>query len=133
MNTAGRDMAKVVRIFCAIALLCLGFAHRAPAVATAIPAGDLWAYTLPDGTVPVLCLPEHHGDASHHDPDQHPAPGCEACRLDASTLLPTPADIAGISLWTKQAAPVIPLNDHIGPRVLSANTLARGPPRDRLA
>jgi hypothetical protein len=76
-----------LRLLCAIALLSIGFQHRAMAFSTDIQANSA-AYVLPDGTISSLCAP---GES-----DQRPAPGggkygCEACRLAAgANLAPAP-------------------------------------------
>jgi hypothetical protein len=83
-------MAKLVRILCAIALLCLGFAHKPPtADAASISIAEFEQYVLPDGTLSVLCLSDMDGQ-SHGD--KNVGNGCEACRLSASILLPAPGD-----------------------------------------
>ncbi|MGV1755532.1 hypothetical protein ACQZ6F_11565 [Rhizobium sp. A22-96] len=79
----------LVRILCAIALLSVGFAHR-PAVASAaeLTPVELAQYRLPDGTLPVLCVTERTPDGKEHSKAY--MPGCEACRISAAILLPTP-------------------------------------------
>ena len=74
-------------MLCAVALVLLAFAHRPVAVAADDPI-DLAAYTLPDGTVPVLCLPGS-GDQDIHKDAFH-GKDCEACRLSASFILAVP-------------------------------------------
>ncbi|OCJ09268.1 hypothetical protein A6U87_10545 [Rhizobium sp. AC44/96] len=82
----------LVRMTCVIALLFVGFAHKAPGFgATTFAAAEFAEYVLPDGTLPILCLAEKAVDTQTHH-KMH-APGCEACRIGASVLLPTPADI----------------------------------------
>jgi hypothetical protein len=129
----GSGLAKVMRTLCVLALLCLGFAHRVPAIESSVPAGDSLAYMLPDGTVPILCLPSLHSDASHHDESGHPRPGCDACRLCASLLLPTPTDIVGISTREARPAVFITRRDQVHHQIFPVNALARGPPAVRLA
>lgn len=79
-----------MRIMCALALFFVGFAHKAPAIAAeSIPSAELAQYILPDGTIPVLCLPGDEEGKSHgHDFGT----GCEACLLSSSILLPAPQD-----------------------------------------
>ncbi|MBE1437567.1 hypothetical protein H4S14_001305 [Agrobacterium vitis] len=72
----------LIRAFCVMALLCLGFAHKTPQVyAASIEAATL---QLPDGTYADLCVAEKG--------IKHPVanPVCDACIISASTLLPTP-------------------------------------------
>lgn len=73
-------------MLCALALVFVAFAHQPVSAASAQP--DLSAYTLPDGTLPVLCLTDS-GDTDHHKSAWH-GNGCEACRLSASVILPVP-------------------------------------------
>jgi len=117
-------MMKGVRIFCALALLLVGFAHKVPVLDPG-PARsvELAQYALPDGTAHDLCL---SGDAGHGHPGS--GPGCEACRLSASVLAPAPADAAGwlIRLPLDRVAPkpVEPLRRPF----LLPNAAPRGPP-----
>ncbi|RUM22322.1 hypothetical protein EFQ99_24725 [Rhizobium vallis] len=86
----------LVRIVCALALVFVGFAHQVPAIA-AEPVNPA-EYVLPDGTLPTLCVTvaDDEGKTStDHKLHNH---GCEACRISASVLLPSPADIAGITV-----------------------------------
>lgn len=86
MRGIWHDWRTALRILCAIALVCVAFAHK-PVAAEAQPI-DLAAYTLPDGTVPVLCLPGSGGEDSHKSVWH--GTGCEACRLAASFILAVP-------------------------------------------
>lgn len=80
----------IVRILCAVALLSVGFAHT-PAVASAaeLTTLELAQYRLPDGTLPVICVTERTPDGKEHGKTF--MPGCEACRISAAILLPTPS------------------------------------------
>jgi hypothetical protein len=86
-------LAMATRLIAAFALLIIGFAHQ-PIIANPL-ALQFAAYTLPDGTLPVFCLtddgsqPAKDGKGAIHD---H---GCDACRLSASVLLPTPPGLSG--------------------------------------
>ncbi|WP_137128997.1 hypothetical protein [Rhizobium sp. FY34] len=132
MTLVGFDMAKVVRALCVIALLCLGLAHKAPAVEATIPAIDMSAYILPDGTLPDLCLSQHHDETQHHDKGRA-MPGCEACRLGASVLLPAPADVVGQAV-EPGLAPVFMLpSAPVFRQLIAPNARPRGPPPARLA
>lgn len=54
----------IVRTLCALALLLVGFAHKPPVLANSqIPLREIAQYVLPDGTLPVLCLPSEDGKA----------------------------------------------------------------------
>lgn len=88
MRRSGLPVASVVRILCVLALVMLGFGHKpvnAPSV-TEIYA----AYTLPDGTLPTLCVTD---DGSQSAPGKTPIwHGCEACRLAAAVLIAQPPE-----------------------------------------
>ena len=79
--------AVLLRIFCAVLLLSLGFAHERLYAEPALdPASS--RYLLPDGTFAGLCI----GDIRHGKP--HKAwlgSGCDACRLASAILLPPPS------------------------------------------
>lgn len=90
MTRRTTNWAACLRILCAVALLFVGFAHQ-PASASAPSALELVQYTLPDGTVPDLCL-----DGSVDGKTKHVSPvKCEACRIGSAMLMPAPADLAG--------------------------------------
>lgn len=97
MNLCGKQFADMLRIICAMAMLLLGFSHHAvsPAFASVeAQQEDLSAYRLPDGSLPVLCLPRSGDQDKEHDGGSS---GCEACRLSASVMLPEPAGcLAGL-------------------------------------
>ncbi len=56
MRKTWNDWRLAVRMLCALALVFVAFAHK-PITTASADQIDLAAYTLPDGTVPVLCLP----------------------------------------------------------------------------
>lgn len=87
MTAKATRTAIWLRIFCAALLLFIGFAHK-PVYASrsADPASTY--YLLPDGTFASLCI----GNADHGKPAKSwLGGGCDACRLAASVLLPTPS------------------------------------------
>lgn len=131
MAAIASDMAKMVRILCAIALLCLGLAHRAPVVETAIPLSEIASYSLPDGTIPVLCLPSQDDDGKHHSRDFNT--GCEVCRITASVLLPAPADSIGqaIAVATQMQLPIP--REAFYRQLFPPNASPRGPPAGAIA
>lgn len=92
-----------LRALCVLALLFVSFAHRVPAAAAASD-GFAAEYVLPDGSFAGLCL---SGDA--HGPDGKVLfkPGCEACRLSASLLLPPPP-LDGLPILHPVTAPFVP-------------------------
>jgi hypothetical protein len=74
---------KLLRLFCALLLVALGFAHKpVPAFAAGPVPGPV--YALPDGSIADICYGDEAGSAKKHALDQ----GCDACRLAASTILP---------------------------------------------
>ncbi|MBN8949496.1 MULTISPECIES: hypothetical protein [unclassified Rhizobium] len=79
----------LTRILCAIALFSLGFAHH-PAISSAaeLPPFELAQYSLPDGSLPVICTSEKTPDGKQHGKAH--VLGCEACRISAAALLPHP-------------------------------------------
>ncbi len=86
------DMAaNWMRIFCALLLLLLGFAHQ-PVQAAAPLDSYSEAYRLPDGSFADICS---EGDHGHKMPAAKPL--CEICLLAASVILPPPDDEAWLS------------------------------------
>ena len=69
-----KKMRLAVSALYALASLLLVAGHQ-PGAAKAAP--DLSAFTLPDGTTPVLCTAD--GPTDNHDDVE--SSGCEACRL----------------------------------------------------
>nr|WP_316652236.1 hypothetical protein [uncultured Gellertiella sp.] len=99
----------LVRLVCALALLSVGFAHRMPMPQADTPY-EMAAFGLPDGTLPVLCLPGSTGDT--HKDKTVADKSCEACRISASVLLHTPAEttppnlpvvVVAMRPWTPEA------------------------------
>ena len=86
---------RAMSMICVMALVLLGFAHR-PVVSSSpqLSPQEIAALTLPDGTVPELCLPSEDGKGKVHAA----ASDCEACRIAAAALLPAPADAVGIRM-----------------------------------
>ncbi|MEK1890846.1 MAG: hypothetical protein AAAB35_25440 [Phyllobacterium sp.] len=100
MRGIWQDWRLALRMLCAIALVFVAFAHK-PIVADADPI-DLAAYTLPDGTIPVLCLPGSGDQDDHHKSSWH-GTGCEACRLSVSFILPVPPFVSGAKVQPAQS------------------------------
>lgn len=122
-------MAGWLRIVCAVALLCIGFAHMPPAVGQAQSSSlELTHYAFPDGTLPVLCLPEGGpgGDAGL-------GKGCAACRLSADFALPMPQ---GMTAWLfpRLERGALPVQvEAPGRHLVPANASPRAPPAVRTA
>lgn len=117
----------VVRILCALALLLVGFAHTPPAIAQYfLSPSELAEFVLPDGTLPVLCLPSE--DSTSKQADHVGKAGCEACRLAASVLLPSPSDTVGERIL-RAAERVEPVRiEALYRQLFPPNTSPRGPP-----
>ena len=120
-------MAVSLRILCAIALLCVGFAHKVPVVETATTSvAELEQYVFPDGSRPVLCLSDT-GDQSNPG-GKVAGKSCEACRLGASIVLPAPAD-APAWLAPYCATRFMPVRAETPlPRHFTLQAAPRGPP-----
>jgi hypothetical protein len=131
MAAIASDMAKLVRIICAIALLCVGFAHKTPVIEPAIPLFELASYTLPDGTVPVLCLPSQDDSGTHHSHDG--GTGCEACRITASIFLPAPADSIGQAIVVAAEIQRPIRHEAFHRQLFPPNASPRGPPAGLIA
>jgi hypothetical protein len=116
-----------LRIFCSLAFLLLGFANSHPtADARSFEIAALSSYILPDGSLPVLCLPLEASKTEHHKSAGKVS--CDACRQVAASLLPPPADTLGAPILREivhehSKAGDIPLQF-----VLLTGTSARGPP-----
>ncbi len=106
LSEGNSRFVTLVRITCALALLLVAFAHR-PVAFAAVPF-DVSAYTLPDGTIPDLCVPGNSGSG-----EVHPT-GCEFCRLAVAIILPEPSPefwrvlAAGERIAPLASAPAIP-------------------------
>lgn len=85
-----KAFALVLRALCVVALAMPGAAQGPKPSAAASPGPA--AYTLPDGTAPVLCLPGSGDDEGA--PTAGHAERCAACPAGAG-FLPAPSDIAG--------------------------------------
>lgn len=85
MRQTGLKATLFLRMLCALSLVLLGLAHQAPQAAAA-EGYDAAAYVLPDGTFASLCVTINDADGK----TVAFKPNCEACRLSASVILPTP-------------------------------------------
>jgi hypothetical protein len=121
-------MQWLLRMACAMALLCVGFAHQAPAFANGafIPA-ELAVYVLPDGTLPVICIADTGSRAHSHDKVH--AHGCEACRISSSVLLPSPGADTVARLRIETATAIVVSGEVSTRTPLSPGRGARAPPR----
>jgi hypothetical protein len=125
----GIKWRMAVRLVTAFALVLLSFAHK-PALAKGLSPAVAAEYLLPDGTFADICFGTEGVD---HDARDGKAPSiapiCEACRLAASILLPTPTDEcmpAENGNWLAKA-PIVEAEAALAPlRLLPPS---RGPPR----
>ena len=122
--------AAWVRILCALALICVGLSHKPPVIdPRAIPASEISAYMLPDGTFAELCLPDidSNGKAKPH----LFGTGCEACRLAGSILLATPPSTSGEVIVATLDVLSPPLVEALHGRVFPPSAAPRAPPAFR--
>lgn len=113
-----------MRLLCALAILFMGFAHQ-PAASREIGPLDVSAYALPDGSIPVFCI----SDSGDGQKDRHFVfHGCDACRIGASILLPSPADMLGRATPFAVAAALQPPDFIVHRRILSPGAPPRAPP-----
>ena len=116
-----------VRILCALSLLFVGFAHQPPALAG--EPENFEAYRLPDGSLPTLCITvsnDDEGKGSTRHKIHHQ--GCEACRVSASVLLPTPADTAGSRFAYRHRVVLPQRTEAFRRQIYPPNTRPRAPP-----
>ena len=85
MTNYGKTSSLALRLFCAMLLVMLGFAHQ-PVAASAMPM-DMSAFALPDGSLPTICIPPDTDDQTGKDA----RPRCDACRIASVAALPTPS------------------------------------------
>lgn len=83
-----RNWQALLRLLSTFALCAMAFAHTPiEGRASGIPLSEMAAYTLPDGSVPVLCQASAGNDEHRRHPGVGPN-GCDVCRLSAAVLLP---------------------------------------------
>ncbi|MCG6122131.1 MAG: hypothetical protein MEP57_05415 [Microvirga sp.] len=95
-------LRRLLIAFLTLCLLALGVAPHTPrSGAPASPASlaaasgiDLSLYTLPDGTIPDLCLTLHADAAEETGHGAHEGVHCPACSLTKTVLATAPATIA---------------------------------------
>lgn len=92
--------AWAVRLACTLALVLVAFAHR-PATTGPVPAPELAAYMLPDGTLPDLCITSSGTDGPVH---HHERP-CEFCRIAGAIALPEPPALPQSAYGPLRSAP----------------------------
>lgn len=125
MRRSASTLQIVVRALCVVALLAVGFSHRAPTFASPLlSAEEIAALTLPDGTLPELCLPGETQDGKAQSGFGH----CEACLISASVLLPAPADVTGKRLPAVVEVLLPPRVEAFYRQLFPPNAAPRAPP-----
>ncbi|MCV3767709.1 hypothetical protein [Rhizobium sp. TRM95796] len=95
-----RNIAMMLRLFCALAIAMVGFAHK-PLLAA--EGSGYEVSVLPDGEIATMCL-------SSPDLDGKKSVGtgsCEACRLSSACLSPDPPESQGVLIRTALTAPFV--------------------------
>ena len=121
MKPKVKTATMILRMFCAMVFLSVGFGHRMPAaMASQVQS---FAYALPDGTFADLCI----GDQGRKH--VKPASGCEACRLAGAALLPEPADQSWLLGQFGNLGEIVPAEPVVRSGHLLHRPRLRGPPR----
>lgn len=127
MTETGNRMSfeRAIRMICVIALVLLGLAHQPVAApATQFSPEEIASLMLPDGSLPELCLPSEDGKVKPHAV----ASDCEACRISAAVLLPTPADAVGKRLALVASVTLPPPAEAHYRQLFPPDTHPRAPP-----
>jgi hypothetical protein len=120
----------IVQALCVAALLFLGLAHQPPVFASEARADGLADFVLPDGTLPTICITSAREDGKGSTNHKIHSQGCEACRINAAVMLPSPTDTVGIFL-SFAAAIDLPLPvETVRRQIYPPNTGPRAPPLD---
>lgn len=142
MSTTGaRPILRLaITTLLALCVAALGFAphharHGAPSHAdapslAALAGIDLSLYTLPDGTIPDLCLTVHGAEDGAEDGGghaDHETPRCPACTLTKTIAASAPATAARFVSYAK-ASFGPPLAAAAIPQARPRAHRARGPP-----
>jgi hypothetical protein len=120
MKPKVKTATMILRIFCAMVFLSVGFAHRMPAAIASEAQSE--AYSLPDGSFAALCT------ADQGEKHVKPAGDCEACRLAASVLLPPPGDHGWLLSAFASLGTVTPLEPSVRTAYVLDRPRLRGPP-----
>lgn len=123
MSRSGKNGHMLcVRLFCALALLFVGFAHR-PMAYAAPSSAELSAYALPDGSLPDLCLPGMDGKGKNQG-----AEPCYACILVSGMALPLPAPAIGQPLAATSTIVFVWRPEAFQHHLFPPNAAPRAPP-----
>jgi hypothetical protein len=87
-----RIICNAISIISIFAMIWIGLAHRSVINPTATSNIDLAAYTLPDGSIPVICL------ANDGERDHGSQKGCPDCTIANSIIIPQRSEIDAISI-----------------------------------
>jgi hypothetical protein len=124
--TSGRAFGDIIRVWLvmlyALSATLMGFAHH-HAHASAKP--DMSAYTLPDGTVPVICF--GMGGSSDKAP-QGKSTICDACLAIAGANLPPPCPTV-LAVDFGPGVVLKPVEQTAARARLIVNPASRGPPQ----
>jgi len=120
MKPKVRPATILLRIFCAMVFLSVGFGHRAPA-AIAREVQSV-AYLLPDGSFADLCI------ADSGQKHARPSADCEACRLAGAILLPEPSDQSWLLSRLTSLGQIAPVETTVRSSHLLHRPRLRGPP-----
>jgi hypothetical protein len=126
MKRRNGTIRNLLHILCALAVFAIGFAHKNPVLSSQIPASELAAYQLPDGSIPFICdsaLGDETGGKKHvHD---H---GCEACRISAGTMLVVPPSVGGPQVCVSGSERLPAYREAFYRQLFPPNTAPRAPP-----
>lgn len=120
MKPKVKTVQMILRLFCAMVFLSVGFGHRMPAAVAA--DAQAAAYELPDGTFADLCsvVPDHKR--------ANPFGDCEACRLASAVTLPSPCDESWLISRMASVGQIVPTEARIRSGHLLDRPRLRGPP-----
>lgn len=108
----------------ALSMALLPLAHRA----TDLRPPDLSAYTLPDGSIPVLCTTDKKTDTN----TRHRSWVCDACRLTAAPGLVAPQSVVHApELWKITKLPST-VQEVPAASLWAAAAQPRGPPSEQV-
>jgi len=110
----------ILRVFCAMVFLSIGFGHRIPAALASDTQSA--AYALPDGSFADICI------ADQGQKHATPTVDCDACRLASAVLLPEPTDQSWLINRFESLGVIDPSESVHGSGHLLEHPRLRGPP-----
>lgn len=120
MTPKVKTAQMILRLFCAMVFLSVGFGHRMPTAFAAVEQSA--AYELPDGTFADLCTIDSGQKTAT------PLGDCEACRLAAAVTLPSPCDESWLISRMASVGQIVPTEARIRSGHLLDRPRLRGPP-----